>query len=88
MQRGSAAAAAELAAGDVTTSMPCLRSMVLVATLRSYPDDHAGSHGEVVGPVVPLLALGGPDVLVGGQHVISGHPENLRQRRPTGRRCG
>ena len=30
--------------------------------------DHTGGHGQVVGAVVPLLALGGPDVLVRGEH--------------------
>jgi len=38
-----------------------------VATLRSYPNTTAGRHGEVIRPVVPLLALGGADVLVRGE---------------------
>jgi hypothetical protein len=40
-----------------------------------------GRHGEVVGAIVPLLTLGGPDVLVGGQdrakHYRHGVPQTV-----------
>ena len=44
--------------------------------------DHPGGHGQEVGPVVPLLPLGGPDVLVGGEHGDLLDPEDLGEGLP------
>ena len=45
-------------------------------------EDHPGSDRQVVGPVVPLLTLGGPDVLVGRQHRDLRDLEDLGQSVP------
>ena len=45
-------------------------------------EDHAGGDGQVVVPVVPLLALGRPDVLVGDQHGDLVHAQRLREGVP------
>ncbi len=77
-----AAAAAELTARDGDDLDAVLAQHRVGRHVALVAEHDARCDGEVVGPVVPLLALGGPDVLVGPQHGHAGHIEHLRQLVP------
>src|SRR5581483_12474572 len=77
-----AAAAAELAARDGDHLDAVLAQHGVGGDVAFVPDDDAGSHGQVVGAVVPLLSLGRPDVLVGAQHRDLVHVQGPRDGVP------
>ena len=67
MHRGPAAAAAQLPARDLQHLDPVRAQVGVRRLVALVGDDDAGRDGQRVAPVVPLLALGRVDVLVGGQ---------------------
>jgi acetylornithine deacetylase/succinyl-diaminopimelate desuccinylase-like protein len=62
------AAAAQFAAGDRDDLDAVLAQHRVRGHVALIADHHAGRHGQVVVPVVPLFPFGGPDVGVRGQH--------------------
>src|SRR5690348_12613053 len=74
---GAAPAAPQFAAGD-GDHLDAVPAQVCVGyDVALVSDDHAGLDGEEVAAVVPLLAFGGPHVLVGGEHCDLVHAERL-----------
>jgi hypothetical protein len=67
---------------DVDDLDPVLAQHRVGGDVPLVPHDHARGDGEEVGAVVPLLALGRPDVLVRAEHHDLGHLQDLGQRVP------
>ena len=78
----AASTAAELAAADVDYLDAMLAQHGVGDDVAFVAHYHAGRHGQEIGAVVPLLTLGGSDVLVGGEHGDLGHLEDLGQGVP------
>ena len=80
MQRGPPRPRPSSLPSIVITSMPARRNIVLVVTLRSYPTTVPGRTARKFVAVVPLLALGGTEVLLGLQDPDLVEVECLRDR--------
>src|SRR5580700_11890658 len=79
---GAAAPAAEFAAGHLDHLDAMLAQHGVGGVVAVIAEDDAGGDRQVVGPVVPLLPLGGPDVLVGDQHCDRVHADRLSESVP------